>query len=376
MRACALLLLVMLALPAFAQPRAWLDRDQIGADETVTLNIESEGIARPDYGPLLRDFTVSGRSSRTQADSNGVRTLHAVALRPRREGALTIPSLAIGSQRTQPLSLLVTSGSARVPARAGEDVFIESEPDDADPYVQQAVGWVVRLYSAAPLISGQLNQPAPEGGSLQQVGEDARYSREVAGRHYEVIERRYQLIPERSGALTIPGASFEGRGTGGFFDDLFGDRGGELSAQAAARVLQVHPAPANAPQPWLPLRNLQLRYTATPSDLRVGSAGTLTIEAVADGATAAQMPELQLPPIDGVQVFPDPVQADETFRDGRPRVKLTRRFSLVPARTGAVTLSGLRIGWWDVGAGAARVANLPPISWPVAAADGSKSAPL
>ena len=104
------------------------------------------------------------------------------------------------------------------------------------------------------------------------------------------------------------------------------------------------------------------------SDLRAGSAGTLTIEAVADGATAAQMPELQLPPIDGVQVFAEPVQADETFRDGRPRVKLTRRFSLVPSRAGAARLTGLRIDWWDVTAGAARSASLPALSWPVAAA--------
>ncbi|HJW47402.1 MAG TPA: BatD family protein [Lysobacter sp.] len=375
LRAWLVLVLAALAAPAFAQPRAWLDRDQINAGETVTLNIEGPGISRPDYAPLLRDFVVSGHSSRTQLDNSGTRTLHAVALRPRRDGVLTIPPLRIGNERTNPLFLRVAATSARAPSRAGDDVFIESEPDDLDPYVQQAVGWVVRLYSAAPLISGHLDQPAPEGASLQQVGEDARYPREIDGRRYEVIERRYQLIPERSGVLAIPGASFEGRGTGGFFDELFGDRGGALSAQAAARVLHVQPAPANAPQPWLPLRDLQLRYTTTPSDLRAGSAGTLTIEAVADGASAAQMPELQLPPIEGVQVFAEPVQADETFRDGRPRVKLTRRFSLVPSRAGTVSLSGLRIDWWDVTAGATRSASLPAMSWPVAAADGSNVAP-
>lgn len=364
-------LLLLAALPALAQPRAWLDRDRIGADETTTLNIESEGIARPDYAPLQRDFVISGRSSRSRLDGNGVRTLHAVALRPRRDGRLTIPALRVGNERTAPLSLQVTAEVARAPAQAGDDVFIESEADAADPYVQQAVGWVVRLYSAAPLISGQLEQPAPDGASLQQVGDDTRYAREIAGRRYEVVERRYLLIPERSGPLTVPGASFEGRGTGGFFDDLFGDRGGELSARSAPRALQVRPAPADAPQPWLPLRDLQLRYVATPSDLRAGSAGTVTIEVTADGATAAQMPELQLPPIHGVQVFADPAQADEVFREGRPRVKLTRRFSLVPSQAGRVTLPGMRIGWWDVQAGAARSARLPPMTWTVATGDAA-----
>ena len=90
------------------------------------------------------------------------------------------------------------------------------------------------------------------------------------------------------------------------------------------------------PQPWLPLHDLQIRYQSTPQELRAGSAATLTVEVTADGATAAQMPELQLPPIDGVQVFAEPVQADERFVDGRPRVKLVRIADLVEAsRAGA-----------------------------------------
>ncbi|GAB3381367.1 BatD family protein [Lysobacter fragariae] len=374
LRLSLLLSLIAVVFTASAQPRAWLDRDQIGSGETVTLNVETDGASQPDFAPLQRDFVLSGRSSRVQVDNTGVRSLYAVALRPLRDGTLAIPALTVGNQRTQPLTLQVAPGNAAPPPRGDEDAFIESEPDDARPYVQQAVGWVVRLYSAAPLVSGGIEQPAPEGASLQQVGEDARYSREVGGRRYEVIERRYLLIPERSGALTVPGARFEGRGVGGMFDELFGGRGAELSAQAPARTLQVQAVPANAPQPWLPLRDLQLRYVTTPRDLRAGAAATLTIEATADGASAAQMPELQLPPIDGVQVFADPVQADETFREGRPRVKLTRKFSLVPSGEGAAKLSGMQLAWWDVKSGTARTVSLPPLSWAVARADGTAPA--
>ncbi|GAB3347751.1 BatD family protein [Lysobacter tyrosinilyticus] len=375
-RILAVLLLMLLSSAAVAQTRAWLDRDRINANETVTLNIQTDGMARPDYDPLLRDFAISGRSSRTEMDNRGVHSLYAVALQPRRVGSIVIPALSVGGARTQPVALQVEAVSAPAPSHAGDDVFLESEPDDPDPYVQQTVGWVVRLYSAAPLVSGELDQPPPDGASMQQIGEDVRYSRDVAGRRYMVIERRYQLIPEHSGAVTVPGARFEGRGTGGFFDELFGDRGGALSAQAPTRVLQVHAVPANAPQPWLPLRDLQLRYASAPRELQAGSAGTVVIEATADGATAAQMPELQLPPMDGVQAFPEPVQADETFRDGRPRVKLTRRFSLVPSHAGAVTLSGLRLGWWDVASGTPRTTSLPPLSWQVRATQGGQQTGL
>jgi hypothetical protein len=378
--ACALLLLVSFV--ATAQPRAWLDRDRIGAGETVTLNIETAADVAPDYTPLQREFAISGNSSRRQFEMvNGrssTRTLYAVALQPRRDGLLKIPALRVGTELTQPLSLLVTPSATREPTwpRSGDDVFIESEADDQDPYVQQAVGWVVRLYSAVPLVSGQLDQAAPDGASLQRVGDDAQYTRQIGDRRYTVVERRFLLVPERSGTLTLPGAQFEGRGAGGFFDDLFGDRGGVLRSRGAPRLLQVRAAPANAPQPWLPLHALQLRYAATPQQMRTGSAASLTLEAVADGATAAQMPELQLPAIDGMQVFADPVQADESFSNGRPRVKLTRKFSLVPTRTGALQFPGVRMSWWDVRAGAAREAILPPLTWQVAAGDGVAAATL
>ena len=105
---CALaLVLALCVLPAFAQTRAWLDRDRINANETVTLNIKTDGMARPDYDPLQRDFSISGRSSRTQMDNTGVHSLYAVALQPRRAGTLVIPALAVGNARTQPLNLQV-----------------------------------------------------------------------------------------------------------------------------------------------------------------------------------------------------------------------------------------------------------------------------
>ncbi|MBA3486436.1 MAG: BatD family protein [Lysobacter sp.] len=371
-------LLSLVSLNVSAQVRAWLDRDRISAGETVTLNIEVTGSGSPDYSPLQREFGVSGHTSRRQFEivngRSSSRTLFAVALKPRRDGVLTVPALTVGSARTQPLSLVVTPGHARVPSRAGDDVFIESEADDTDPYIQQSAGWVVRLYSAVPLVSGQLDQPAPQGASLQQIGDDVQYDRHLQGRRYQVVERRFLLIPERSGSLTIPGATFQGRGVAGYFDDFLGAGRSALQAQAAPRFLQVRPIPSSAPQPWLPLHSVQMRYQSTPQVLREGSAATLTIEVNADGATAAQMPELQLPPIDGVQVFAEPVQADERFVQGRPRVKLTRSFSLVPTRAGEVRLSGLRLGWWDVEAGAARTETLPPMTWQVAAGAGAGAA--
>lgn len=248
-------------------------------------------------------------------------------------------------------------------AVAVSDVFIDAAPDDSNPYVQQAVGWVVRLYAANPVLGGKIDQAAPDGVSLTKVGDDMQYQRTIDGQVYTVVERRFLLVPERSGALAMPPAVFEGRVGTTLIEQLTGSGGDARRAVSRPRTLQVRPVPADAPQPWLPLRSLSLSYRSTPQQLRVGNSASVTIEAFVDGAGLAQMPELQLPPMDGVQVFADPVQADETFVGGRPRVKLSRKFSLVPSREGEVRLEGLRLDWWDVNARAARTASLPPLSW-------------
>ncbi|WP_024889253.1 BatD family protein [Luteimonas huabeiensis] len=357
---------------AHAQVRAWLDRDRIALGETATLNVESEqaGAPAPDWSPLERDFRLSAHTSTRQVEIvNGrqrARTLHAVALEPRRAGELRIPALAVGSATTAPLTLSVGPPDS-APARAGEPAFIESELDVPHGYVQQAIGYTLRLHYATPLISGELEQPAPEGASLQRIGSDVQYTRELGGRRYTVVERRFMLVPDRSGTLTLPGARFTGRGTGSFFDEIFGDGSRLLSAHSAPRMLEIRPIPDQAPQPWLPLRALELTYLSAPQRARAGEAVEIVVEARADGASGGQLPPLELQVDGGAQVFPEPPEIEERFEDGRPQVRATRRFSVVPAQAGTVRVRGPRLAWWDVRADAAREAALPDLRIEVAA---------
>lgn len=358
---------------AHAETRAWLDRNAIAPGEAVTLNIETDqpGSA-PDYTPLRDAFTL-GPPYRSPATGN--RTLFGIALTPRREGAVDIPALQVGAERTAPQKLSVSAAHASAPVPRG-DVFLESRVDDPAPYVQQSLGLTVRLYYATPLLSGELAQDAPDGASLQRIGDDVQSSREIGGRRYHVVERRYLLVPERSGPLALPPARFRGQGAGGFFDDFFGtDR--SLSAQGAAQTLQVRPQPDGAPQPWLPLRDLELEYGARPDRARAGEAVEIVVEAVAQGATAAQFPEIPAPQVEGAQVFADRAETTERFVDGGPQLTVVRRFSVVPLRPGPLRVPGTRLAWWDVAAGLAQVASLPDLSLEVApgVAGASPAAP-
>ncbi|WHL18159.1 BatD family protein [Stenotrophomonas acidaminiphila] len=353
-----------------AQTRAWLDRDRIGEGDVVTLNIETDQAgAAPDYAPLQADFSLGGRTSGRQTrmvnGSISNTALFGVVLTPRRSGVLQVPALRVGTVQTRPLQLVVDPA----PVASGGDApaFVETEVDDPQPYVQQSVGVVVRLYFATQLASGELDLATPASASLQRVGQDRTSARDVGGRRYNVVERRFLLIPERSGPLRLEGARFSGRGAGGLFDDFLGRGGGTLSARSPDQTLQVRAVPDAAPQPWLPLKDLRLRYTAAPQSARVGEALTLEVEATAVGATRAQFPDLPLPAAgDAAQVFAEPAQYDESFDGAGPRLKLTRRYSIVPQRPGTLVLPGIGLRWWDVGAAEARTATLPELSLAVA----------
>ncbi|KER87424.1 membrane protein [Xanthomonas arboricola pv. celebensis] len=381
--------MLLTCVPVGAVTRAWLDRDSANAGDVVMLNIETDqrGVD-PDYTPLRNDFALGAKSANQQMQvTNGsvtVRALFGVVLTPRKSGELIVPAIRVGNERTEPLRLQVGASAsdagssapgAAAAAQGNEDAFVQTQVDDPQPYVQQSVGVVVRLYFATQLASGELDLEAPDGASLQRIGDDVSSVKVLNNRQYNVVERRYLLVPERSGRLVLPSARFNGRSVGGFFDDYFGRGNGELSARSASIPLQVRAQPANAPQPWLPLRSLQLRYTITPQRATAGEAAQIVVEASARGATQAQFPELPTPSVPDAQVFAEPPQYEERFVDGSPQLRLTRRYSIVPNRAGPLVVPGLQVAWWDVGAAAAKTAALPDLTLDVAAGSGAFAAP-
>ncbi len=361
--------------PVQAATRAWLDRNQIALGESATLNIETDqATALPDFSPLRAEFDVSGQgSSRQVLMTNGAmttRTTHVINVIPRRAGTLSIPALVVGAERSTPLTLAVGESAQGDTNSSNATTFLQTEIDDPNPYVQQSVGVTLRLFYAVPLASGRLDMKAPEGASMQQVGDDVESARMVNGRRYNIVERHFLLVPDRSGPLVIPGARFEGRSAGGWIDDLMGDGRRELRAIGTPSVLEVRAQPANAPHPWLPVRGLRMRYVGAPQSLRAGEAATLVVEVVAQGATQTQMPELPVPTVSGAQVFPEPPQYSESVNAGSPQVKMTRSYSLVPNGAGTLVVPGLKVAWWDVRAGAAKTASLPDLTFKVAPGTG------
>ncbi len=101
----------------------------------------------------------------------------------------------------------------------------------------------------------------------------------------------------------------------------------------------------------------------------------MVVEAIAEGATRAQFTDLPVPDVgNAAQVFAEPAQYEESFNGSTPRLKITRRYSIVPRQPGSLVVPGPRLPWWDVRAGKPQEAKLPDLTLAVAAGNGGGSA--
>lgn len=381
--ACTALLLLAGLLPAGAgaATRAWLDRDTVTLGETVTLNVETDQIdPEIDFSVLKGDFELLGTSSRTQVNmgsgGRSISALRAVALEPRRSGTLTIPPLAVGSETTDALQLTVLATPAVPAGGADQDVFLEIDIEPRDPYVQQQVRYTLRLFYAVTLLEGQLEEPAAEHIEVRRLGQDRSDQRSIDGRRYNVVERHYALVPERSGTLTIPPAVFRGRAILPGRRSTWIGAGSPVAARGREITLQVRPRPDGAPEPWLPAADLVLEDASgePPDSIRVGEPLTLTYRTRARGLGSAQLPDLELPPVQGAEVYPDQPVARDANEGAWLLGERERKFAIVPQAPGPLHIPALEIQWWDVDTDSLQTARVGARTVEVLPASGADAA--
>ena len=364
-RSLAIVLLLAAMPRAMARAQASLNRDSIALGDSVTLTITSDASgAQPDLAPLRSSFDVRGSStsSQTVIGNGGSQSSvqWAIELVPRKAGAIVIPALAVGRDRTQPLRVDVSAQPTPQPsaqtAVGGAPIFMETSIEPTAPYVQQAVVYTERLYYAVTLTDGALDAPKPDNGDARQIGNDTTTSVMLQGHRYDVLERHYLLQPEHSGAMHVPGPAFTGHAMGNAVDPF--DTGDAARVVGKPIDVQVRARPAQANDPWLPAHAIAIGADPPSAPLHAGEPFSIVVKLDGEGVTAAQLPEITLPAIAGAQVYPEPSSTVEQQRDGRLLAERTRRFAIVPANAGTLRMPELAVSWWDVANDRAATARL------------------
>ena len=363
---------VMLVMPllAYAQGAATasLDRTKVGAGETVTLNIElaDEPSDNPDLSPLMADFVVLGVSTNhTLSIINGTREAHTIlgiALRPRREGHLTVPSLSIEGQRTQPLGLDVAASSDVGGTSSDRPVVLEGKADPAQAYVGQQIDYTLRLMFAVNLADGQLGDPTADAAEVRRVGQDTNYQTVRNGRRFNVVERHYAIFPQHAGTLDIQPPAFQGTAVDAGDAGSFFGSGSPVNAVAERLHIDVKGRPASAADgAWIPARSLTLSLDGVPPDgkARVGQPMTLTMRLDAVGMPFEALPALSLPALDGADSYPDKAVTGGGVSGAWITGRRQQGFAVVPTRTGKLHIPETTLHWWNVVTDKAEVATLP-----------------
>jgi hypothetical protein len=361
----ALVLVLMVFGTAQSAVTARVDRNVIDLNESFVLEVvvDTEIDLQPDISALHEDFYVgqSSQLSNTMIINNEISRSRtwSYQLMAKRAGDLVIPSVAVGSERSEPLRISVRQPAKAPPGEA--DVFITSEVDYEESYVQAQVLYRIKVYRAVPTRQPALRDPEFGGAEvlIEIAGEERSYDAHLNGRTYNVVERVYAVFPQESGEVTISPARFEARV---LRDGRITGRKVFESEPQTIHVLPIPEPPAGFPDAaWLPAKDLQLadNWSRETDDLEAGEPITRVITVSALGQLETQIPAVEPPAVSGLNVYPDRPELGRQIEPGGIRGVRKDQYAIIGVDGGTATLPSLRLPWWDLEAREWRVAELP-----------------
>ena len=203
-----LILLSAMISQTMAGPMASIDRSVIAIDDTLifTIRVNSTGSFKgPDLNSIYIDFDVLGnRQSSSHTIRNGVSessTEWIITLAPKRKGRLTIPAINIDGEKTEPISVIVQA-SPPVSADLLKPVYLESEVDQNNVYVQQQIIFTLRIFQSIQLDNMNISEPEFDDALMEKLGQTS-YQRKIQNTPYRVHELNYAIFPQKTGTITI-----------------------------------------------------------------------------------------------------------------------------------------------------------------------------
>jgi hypothetical protein len=347
---------------------ASIDRPDVELNESFTLKITVDTAidVEPDASALEEDFYVGTRSqlSNTTIVNGQIsrsRTWTYV-LMARREGNLTIPPVRIGAEQSEPVPITVTPPSTTVPGEA--DIFVTTEVDHDESFVQAQVLYRVKVYRAVATRQPRLSEPSISGVEVlvESAGEERSYESILNGKAYNVVERVYALFPQESGTVSIAPARFEARVL----------RSGRItgrkifeSERIDVDVKPIPPPPAEYPAAvWFPARSVTLSedWSREPGSLPAGEPITRHVTVTAVGQLSTQIPVIEPAESDNIKVYPDKPEFRDTAGPDGIRAARRDQYAIIGVAAGAVELPAVELPWWNIDAGEWQVATLPGAS--------------
>lgn len=387
--------LLGLMFSASAAVNASLDQNHIAQGETLRLTLEYDGQTdtEPDISQLNQDFQIVGQNKNTsiQIINNKMssQTQLSLVLRPKRAGQLQIPAITWNKQSTPAFNITVdTASQSRQTGNASvngvqRDIFITTNLDQKQIYVQAAAVLTVKLYFDKPIYEANLEFQANNDVLIQQLGKDQQTSENQRGKSFKVITRKYLLFPQHSGQIHIDGPVLNAQipddssnsdpfSNDQIFGNIFGRNpfAGMLNATKPIQLtggtilLNVEPRPVSMHgENWLPAKNVSLKEAWLPNqgEIHVGDPVTWHLGLSAEQLTAGQLPDLSkkilLP--EGLRAYPDQPKLNNTEQGNSIIGQREQDIAIIASREGRYQIPAIHLYWWDTMHNAQKEIRLP-----------------
>jgi hypothetical protein len=361
----AAFLILAVASNAVAAVTARVDRPSVDLNESFVLElmVDANIDMEPDLSVLDENFyrgQVSQLSNTTIINGQIRRSrTWTVALMAKATGEQVIPSIAVGNESSQPINIRINEPTNAPPGEA--DVFITSEVDQTEAFVQSQILYRFRVYRAVATRQEGRRDPVISGAEvlIERAGDERSYEAILNGRAYNVIERVLAIYPQASGEISISPAIFEARV---LRDGRITGRKVFESDAHTVKVLPIPQPPAEFPDAaWLPARDVSLseEWSREPNEIAAGEPVTRKVTISALGQIETQIPAIEPPKIEGMNVYADKPDLSRVFEAEGIRGVRRDQYAMIGVRGGAVEIPELRIPWWDIEAGEWKIASLP-----------------
>jgi len=363
--ALTVLFLAWLPDPAIAAVVASVDRADVELNESFTLKVTVDTAidTEPDASALERDFQVLHRSelSNTMIVNGQISRSRtwSFMLMAKEAGELIIPPVSVGNEQSDPLLITVAPQRAALPGKS--DIFVATEVDYSESFVQAQVLYRVKVYRSVATRQPRLFEPDISGVDVlvEIAGDERNYESLIDGKSYNVVERVYALFPQASGEISIAPARFEAR----VLRD--GRITGRKVFQSEAVTVQVKPIPPPPPDhpdaAWFPAKSVELseEWSREPESLPAGEPITRHVTVTAVGQLSTQIPVMEAAETDSVKVYPD--KPDLRVAAVQEGILATRKdqYAMIGVEAGRVSLPALNLPWWNIDRARWEVATLP-----------------
>lgn len=360
-----------------------VDKKKISLNETIVLDFKLDDTYQKeeiDFSPIISDFRIISEmtsiSVTTANGSKSSRTQWILAVKPKKTGNLNIPEISLktkdGLLTTASLPIEVTQSKVQISEGKGDfDVAIESSIDESKIYQYQTFLYTIKLYTTKNLQTVEMPSFDIENAILKANGQRS-YNRIHNGQDAVVIEYSYIIIPIKDGLLKIPelevSGSFselKGNGFAGIIQNIFNQNQVAYNQKIEEFLVKTKPLeisilpPEKDFNPWIPAKDLFVNEKISEGDYFVGQPITRVIKINTNGLLGKQIPEIKHESSnDDYTIYQETPQIEDKTTNNQIRGSRTEIHTIMPKKSGEITIPAINIKWWDTKNSMARNINI------------------